>query len=82
MKTFEQIEAAANNLQRRSIKKKTLGVQTSVKDMADIWEVLTPVLEFLAAFWLIPKKWRRVIKIILEVKASHDSNFIGNESFA
>lgn len=80
MKTFEQIEAAANNLQRRSIRKKTLGIQTSSKDIADIWEVLTPVLEFLSTFWIIPKKWRRVIKIILEVKAAQDSNFITNES--
>lgn len=83
MKTFEQIEAAANNLQRRAISKKAIGVKASYQDtMADIWAVLTPVLEFLASFWLVPKKWRRVIKIILEVKSSHDSNFIENESFA
>ena len=80
--TFEQIETAADSLQRKEIGRKALGIQASSKDtMADIWAVLTPVLEFLSKFWLVPAKWRRVIKIILEVKASHDSNFIEHESF-
>lgn len=71
MKSFEQIEAAAKSLQRSVISKKAIDIQTSSKDtMAAIWEVLTPVLEFLSTFWLVPAKWKRIIKIILEAKAS------------
>lgn len=80
MKSFSQIEAAANSLQRTVISRKNLGIQTSAKDtMAAIWEVLTPVLEFLSSFWLVPAKWKRVIRIILEVKASINDNYSINE---
>lgn len=72
LKTFAEIDQAATKLHNITTSSKKMGIQTksAIKTMDDIWEILTPVLEFLSTFFFVPKKWKRIIRIILDVKES------------
>ena len=71
LKTFAEIDQAATKLHNITTSSKKIGVQrSSIKTMDDIWEILTPVLEYLSTFFFVPKKWKRIIRIILAVKES------------
>ena len=71
LKTFAEIDQAATKLQMLSASKKKIGIQTSsINTMEEIWEILIPVLEYLSTFFFVPKKWKRIIRIILDVKES------------
>lgn len=51
-----------------------LRVAVITEDKQSIFTIATPIIEFLSSFWLVPKKWRTVLKaLLIIINISNDS---------